>query len=237
MARTIVGTDRRSQFPIQFEDEGVDLGTQGSVEEIDFVGAGVTVSRVDNTLTVTIPGGGGGATNLGYVPAATDGLVTSDTGTDATLPAFTNTDAGLVIGSGGGTTNFLRADGTWAAPPGGGTKTFSAGITCDGAGAVLTVGTKGYVTIPFTGTITGWYIVGDQSGSIVMDVWKAAGALPTNANTITGTEKPTLTAQTNNSDTALSTWTTAVTVGDIMGFEIESVSTLTKVNLVIAITQ
>jgi hypothetical protein len=38
----------------------------------------------------------------------------------ADLNLFTNTLQGLVPGSGGGTTNFLRADGTWAAPPGGG---------------------------------------------------------------------------------------------------------------------
>lgn len=36
------------------------------------------------------------------------------------LVAFTSVAAGLVPASGGGTANFLRADGTWAAPPGGG---------------------------------------------------------------------------------------------------------------------
>jgi hypothetical protein len=38
----------------------------------------------------------------------------------ADLNLFTSTLQGLVPGSGGGTTNFLRADGTWAAPPAGG---------------------------------------------------------------------------------------------------------------------
>lgn len=41
------------------------------------------------------------------------------------LPIFTSTLAGAVSGSGGGTTNFLRADGTWAAP--------STGVTDHGA--------------------------------------------------------------------------------------------------------
>lgn len=44
-------------------------------------------------------------TALGYTPASTD--------------VFTDTDDGLAPASGGGTTNFLRADGAWAAPPGG----------------------------------------------------------------------------------------------------------------------
>lgn len=37
-----------------------------------------------------------------------------------TVAEFSSTSAGVVPASGGGTTNFLRADGTWAAPPGGG---------------------------------------------------------------------------------------------------------------------
>lgn len=57
-------------------------------------------------------------TNLGYT--ASTRILTSDTGTDVTLPLFTSTDPGLTPLSGGGTTNFLRADGTWAAPGGGG---------------------------------------------------------------------------------------------------------------------
>jgi len=44
------------------------------------------------------------------------------TGTQATalLDTFTSSAKGLAPASGGGTTNFLRADGTWAAPAGGG---------------------------------------------------------------------------------------------------------------------
>jgi hypothetical protein len=57
-------------------------------------------------------------TNLGYT--ASTRVLTSSTGSSATLPLFSSSDPGLVSGSGGGTTNFLRADGTWAAPPAGG---------------------------------------------------------------------------------------------------------------------
>jgi hypothetical protein len=47
--------------------------------------------------------------------------ITSDGGADdVTLPSFTDTLSGLVPGSAGGTTNFLRADGNFAAPPGAG---------------------------------------------------------------------------------------------------------------------
>jgi len=40
--------------------------------------------------------GGGGATNLGYTPSPTNGIVTSDTGTDATIPLADATNAGLL---------------------------------------------------------------------------------------------------------------------------------------------
>jgi hypothetical protein len=61
------------------------------------------------------------ATDLSYT--ASTRLLESSTGTDVTLPLFAtnSTNAGLVPGSStGGTTNFLRADGTWAVPAGGG---------------------------------------------------------------------------------------------------------------------
>ncbi len=57
------------------------------------------------------------ATDLTYTAASR--LLASSTGADVTLPLVSSSDAGLVPASGGGTTNFLRADGTWAAPAGG----------------------------------------------------------------------------------------------------------------------
>jgi hypothetical protein len=57
-------------------------------------------------------------TDLTY--AAASRLLESSTGTDVTLPLVTSANAGLAPASGGGTANFLRADGTWAAPGGGG---------------------------------------------------------------------------------------------------------------------
>jgi hypothetical protein len=60
------------------------------------------------------------ATDLSYT--ASTRLLESSTGTDVTLPLVTSTNAGLAPASGGGTTTYLRADGTWStagSPPGG----------------------------------------------------------------------------------------------------------------------
>ncbi len=104
----------------------------------------VTLAKLAQVSTSTI---------LGRVTGGT-GNVESLTATQATalLDLFSTTAKGLVPVSTGGTTNFLRADGTWAAPSGGGggssgtttnPVTFnnsgsgnSSGITFDGSSAV-----------------------------------------------------------------------------------------------------
>lgn len=114
-------------------------------------------------------------------------------------------------------------------------KTSTFGCSVNGGGFAPLTGIIGYTVIPYSGTITGWSIVSDVVGSCVIDVWKAAGVVPTVANTIAGTEKPTLSSQQLNSDNALSTWTTAVTAGDVIGFNLDSAATLTSINLIITI--
>jgi hypothetical protein len=57
------------------------------------------------------------ATDLTYTAASR--LLESSTGADVALPLVTSGNAGLAPASGGGATNFLRADGTWATPGGG----------------------------------------------------------------------------------------------------------------------
>lgn len=100
----------------------------------------------------------------------------------------------------------------------------------DGGGSAPTVGTKCYVICPFVGTIIGWRILGDVTGSAVVDVWKVAygASLPTISDTIAASAKPTLTAATINKDDTLTGWTTAVTADDVIGFNLDSVATITR---------
>jgi hypothetical protein len=103
----------------------------------------------------------------------------------------------------------------------------------DGGGSVITTGEKGHVELPFAMAITGWTILADQAGSIVVDVWKDtyANYPPTNADSIAGTEKPTLSSAQNNQDLSLTTWTTTLAAGDILAFEVESATTVTRVTV------
>lgn len=108
----------------------------------------------------------------------------------------------------------------------------------DATGSTITTGVKFYVEIPVPLTITGWTLVADASGSIVIDVWKDtyANFPPTVADTIAGTEKPTLTAQQKNQDLSLSSWTTAIDVGDILAFKVDSATTVKQVTLTLRCT-
>jgi hypothetical protein len=118
-----------------------------------------------------------------------------------------------------------------------GTVKRTVGVSIDGGGSVITTGTKGYVEVPYAGTINEWKIIADVSGSATFDVWKANAAIPTNANSITAAAKPTLTAAQRATSTTLTGWTTNVAANDVFGFEVESATTITKAVLIVVIQQ
>lgn len=54
------------QTSIQPQDEGVNLGTSGTMDTLNFIGAGVNATRVGNNVSVTIPGSGGTSGGSAY---------------------------------------------------------------------------------------------------------------------------------------------------------------------------
>lgn len=106
----------------------------------------------------------------------------------------------------------------------------------DGGGSVISTGYAGGLEVPFDCFVTGWTITAQDgnSGAIVVDVWRDtyANFPPTVADTIAGSEKPTITATGNKGqDLSLSTWTQALTKGDWLSFNVDSVTTLTRVTV------
>ena len=141
------------------------------------------------------------------------------------------------------TNTFLATNSTGqiiaTASPSGGGGFGSVGITIDGGGSALDVGLAGFISVPYSGTITGWELLSSATGSVIIDVWKDnfAAFPPTVADSIAGTEKPTLTSQIKNNDNSLSTWSTSITAGDILSFYVEDVSVVTRATLSIKITK
>jgi hypothetical protein len=123
-------------------------------------------------------------------------------------------------------------------------------VTFNGAGSTPATGanTRVFMVSLVAGTILGWYVVADQSGSCSIDVWKAAagtganyGVLATSApvvgGTIAGTNLPGLTSAISAASglilggtTTLATagWgSTVINVGDWLTFNLVSVTTCT----------
>jgi hypothetical protein len=92
------------------------------------------------------------------------------------------------------------------------------------------------VSIPFDCTITGYDLSANPSGSVVIDIWRHAAAVPTsNSDSIcTGGTKPTLSSQTLVQNGSLSGWASVtITSGDLLVFNVDSYSTATAATLVL----
>lgn len=120
------------------------------------------------------------------------------------------------------------------------TKIAAIGFIFDGGGAALTTGVKGDLVIPFACTINSVTLQADQSGSIVIDIWKKTYTLdspPAVGQTITAAALPTLATHQSSQDTTLTGWTTAVAVNDMLRFNINSITTCTRVTLTLKVTK
>ena len=109
----------------------------------------------------------------------------------------------------------------------------------DGGGSAITTGVKGYIEIPYACTITQATLLAEQSGSIVVDIWKDtyANYPPVNADSITASAPPTISAATKSQDGTLTGWTTSVSAGDILGFNVDSASTVELVTISLKVTR
>ena len=109
----------------------------------------------------------------------------------------------------------------------------------DGGGSAITTGIKGDLEIPFACTINQVTMLADQSGSIVVDIWKQAYAdyPPEDANSITASAVPTITTDTDSQDSTLSGWTTAIAAGDTLRFNVDSVTDIERLTISLKVTK
>lgn len=112
------------------------------------------------------------------------------------------------------------------------------GVVIDGNGVVPSTGVKGYWRSPYAGTISKVTIMADVSGNAVVDLWKDVWANypPVDADSITASAPVTLSSAIKNEDSTLSGWTTSISAGDVFGFNLDSVTTCTRIIVQIEVT-
>lgn len=111
-------------------------------------------------------------------------------------------------------------------------------FSIDGGGSALTTGIKADISVPYACTIASVVMLADQSGSVVVDIWKdtLANYPPTSGDSIVASAPPTISSATNSSDTTLTGWTTSISAGDTLRFNINSASTITRLSLTLKVT-
>ena len=132
----VTGTLAAGRFPALTGDVTTIAGALAST----IAANAVSLAKMSQVATGTI---------LGRVTAAT-GNVEALTGTQATtlLDTFTSSLKGLTPLSGGGTSNFLRADGTWQTPAGtAGITALTGDVTATGPGSVAATIAASAVTL------------------------------------------------------------------------------------------
>lgn len=109
----------------------------------------------------------------------------------------------------------------------------------DGGGSAITTGVKGDLPVPFDCVLTGYTILADQSGSIVVDVWNdtLGNFPPTDADSLVGTggTEITISGDTDANDDTLTGWDTALTGGTTLRFNVDSISSIERVTILLKV--
>ena len=80
-------------------------------------------------------------------------------------------------------------------------------------------------------------MLADQTGSIVVDIWKDtyANFPPTDADSITASATPTLSSAIKAQNNTLTGWTTSIVAGDILRFNVDSATTVQRVSIILQV--
>lgn len=156
----------------------------------------------------------------------------------ALVNPFTTVLSGAVPASPGGTTSFMRADGTWA--PSGAAILTQRGVTWSQVGQA--VGTANApdvsILIPQDSIITRCTIVTHGGpGSCQLDIWTTPiGAYPpTSGNSLCGGNLPTIASGQTFDDSVLAGWSTSLPNGNTVTFHLNSSSVFTEIVFMITL--
>ena len=213
----------------------------GGTLRATFNSSGVTATTFIGALT------GNSTTATAWATGRTVGVTGDITYTSASLDGSANVSGAATlatvnsnVGSFNNATLTVNGKGLVTAASAG---VSAIGFVIDGGGAVLTTGLKGYLEIPFACTITRATMLADQSGSVVVDIFKTTYASfdvtthPVSGDKITASAPPTITTAVKSQDSTLTGWTTTISAGDILAFNVNSATTITRVTIVLKVTR
>jgi hypothetical protein len=120
-------------------------------------------------------------------------------------------------------------------------------IFIDGSGSAIATGVVGHRLIPWACTIVGvtalaTTVSGDNSGSIVVDIWAESYAnysdtVPDNGDSIcdngSATTPVTITAGIKSEDTTLTNWTTTLAAGTVLRFNVDSCTDVKQLEIIL----
>lgn len=112
-------------------------------------------------------------------------------------------------------------------------------IVSTAAGTEIADGAQAWVEIPWACTISRVTLLADQSGSVVVDLWKDSYANypPTDADSITDVTPPTISSDTDAQDDTLASWTTTLAAGDILMANVDSCTDIEQVTISLLVTR
>ena len=107
----------------------------------------------------------------------------------------------------------------------------------DGGGSAITTGIKGDLEVAFACTIKSARLLADQTGSIVIDIWKDSYANfpPTDGDSITASAPPTISSGVKDQDLTLTGWTKTLSKGDILRFTVDSITSIERCTVSLAV--
>jgi len=190
-------------FAATLANSGASAGTYGSSSAVPVITVD-SKGRITSVTTQSISTGSGTVTSVDVTSAnaaitVLGSPITTSGTINLTANNFTSSNPGVVPGSGGGTTNFLRADGTWSAPPG-------------GTGTVTSVAASGGTTgLTFSGSPV------TTSGTLTLGGTLAIASGGTGQTTASGAINALVPSQGGNSGKFLTTNGSVVSWGTVSG--------------------
>jgi hypothetical protein len=206
------------------------VGTLGvlQVDNINLDGNTIISTNTNGDINLD-PNGTGTIRFLGNAPLR---LFDADNSNYAGLAVVASVTSNYTItlpAAGGAANDILQFDGSQNASFVNNTRSLN--FVIDGGGSVITTGVKGHIVLDGNYNVTGWTIIADRSGSIVVDVRRATYTNFPTTTSISGTENPTISSGQKNEDLTLTSWTTTLSARDVLEFVVDSAATVERVTV------